>query len=386
VRIALGVSLLIVLGVGGAIYWGALPIDVRAVRDAALTSIAPAPLVRPPPPAVPVSVAVARTEDVPITISGIGTVQAYNSVAVKSKVDGEITQVLFDEGQDVKAGDPLVVIDPRPYQAQVAQAVANRAKDQALYDGAVLDLRRYEDLVLKDFASRQQVDQQRALVDQYRAQILNDVGQIDYATTQLGFTTVRSPLSGRAGIRQIDQGNFVHSTDHTVIVTITQLQPISVVFSLPADDVARSRLVPGQVHVPVVALAADDRTKLDEGVVELVDNTVDPTTGTIKLKASFPNKELRLWPGNFVNGRLVVDIRHNAITVPTAALRHGPRGDFVWIARADDTAISKGVTAGQAGDGKILIERGLERGTRVITEGHFRLEDNTRIEIVKPRG
>ncbi len=385
-RIALGVSLLIVLGVGGAIYWGALPIDVRAVRDAALTSIAPAPLVRPPPPAVPVSVAVARTEDVPITISGIGTVQAYNSVAVKSKVDGEITQVLFDEGQDVKAGDPLVVIDPRPYQAQVAQAVANRAKDQALYDGAVLDLRRYEDLVLKDFASRQQVDQQRALVDQYRAQILNDVGQIDYATTQLGFTTVRSPLSGRAGIRQIDQGNFVHSTDHTVIVTITQLQPISVVFSLPADDVARSRLVPGQVHVPVVALAADDRTKLDEGVVELVDNTVDPTTGTIKLKASFPNKELRLWPGNFVNGRLVVDIRHNAITVPTAALRHGPRGDFVWIARADDTAISKGVTAGQAGDGKILIERGLERGTRVITEGHFRLEDNTRIEIVKPRG
>jgi multidrug efflux system membrane fusion protein len=171
-----------------------------------------------------------------------------------------------------------------------------------------------------------------------------------------------------------------------VIVTITQLQPISVVFSLPADDVARSRLVPGQVHVPVVALAADDRTKLDEGVVELVDNTVDPTTGTIKLKASFPNKELRLWPGNFVNGRLVVDIRHNAITVPTAALRHGPRGDFVWIARADDTAISKGVTAGQAGDGKILIERGLERGTRVITEGHFRLEDNTRIEIVKPRG
>jgi multidrug efflux system membrane fusion protein len=387
VRVALGLSLLVVFGIGGAFYWGAMPMEFHAVRAAVWetvsATVAPPPPARAPIPPVQVVVATARVENVPITLSGIGTVQAYNTVSVKSRVDGEITRILFIEGQDVRAGDALAIIDPRPLQAQLAQQKANRAKDQAMLDGAVLDLRRYEDLVLKNFASRQQVDQQRATVDQYRAQVQNDDAQIDYATTQLDFTTIRSPLSGRAGIRQVDQGNFVHGTDNTVIVTITQLQPISVVFSLPAGAVARSHLTPGQVHVPVLAYAPDDSTRLDEGVVELVDNTVDATTGTIKLKASFPNKDLHLWPGNFVNGRLVVERRPDGITVPAAALRHGPRGDFVWLARPDGTAISKSVTAGQASDGRVLIERGLDRGARVVTEGHFRLEDNSRIEIVR---
>jgi multidrug efflux system membrane fusion protein len=386
VRVALGLSLLVVLGVGGAIYWGAMPVDLRAVRDAVWTTMAPPPPARPPLAPVQVVTAVARVEDVAITLSGIGTVQAFNTVAVKSRVDGEITRILFVEGQDVKAGDPLAIVDPRPLQAQLAQAQATRAKDQAMLDGAVLDQRRYEDLVLKNFASRQQVDQQRATVDQARAQILTDDAQIAYATTQLGFTTIRSPLTGRAGIRQVDQGNFVHGSDNTVIVSITQLQPISVVFSLPAEAVARSHLTPGQVHVPVLAFAADDATKLDEGVVELVDNTVDASTGTIKLKASFPNRDMRLWPGNFVNGRLVVDRRPGGVTIPVQALRHGPRGDFVWLARQDGTAISRGVTSGQVADGRVLIERGLERGAVVVTEGHFRLEDNTRIEVVRREG
>ncbi len=378
-RVALGLSLLVVLGVGGAIYWGAMPVDLRAVRDAVWTTMAPPPPARPPLAPVQVVTAVARVEDVAITLSGIGTVQAFNTVAVKSRVDGEITRILFVEGQDVKAGDPLAIVDPRPLQAQLAQAQATRAKDQAMLDGAVLDQRRYEDLVLKNFASRQQVDQQRATVDQARAQILTDDAQIAYATTQLGFTTIRSPLTGRAGIRQVDQGNFVHGSDNTVIVSITQLQPISVVFSLPAEAVARSHLTPGQVHVPVLAFAA-------EGVVELVDNTVDASTGTIKLKASFPNRDMRLWPGNFVNGRLVVDRRPGGVTIPVQALRHGPRGDFVWLARQDGTAISRGVTSGQVADGRVLIERGLERGAVVVTEGHFRLEDNTRIEVVRREG
>ncbi len=386
-RVALGLSLLVMLGIGGAFYWGAMPTEFHAVRAAVWervsATVAPPPPARAPIPPVQVVVAAARMEDVPITLSGIGTVQAFNTVAVKSRVDGEITQILFAEGQDVTAGDPIAVIDPRPLQAQLAQQRANRAKDQAMLDGAVLDQRRYEDLMLKNFASRQQVDQQRATVEQYRAQVQNDDAQIDYAATQLGFTTIRAPLSGRAGIRQVDQGNFVHGSDNTVIVTITQLRPISVVFSLPAGAVAQSHLTPGQVHVPVVAYAPDDSTRLDEGVVELVDNTVDATTGTIKLKASFPNKDLHLWPGNFVNGRLVVERRPNGITVPAAALRHGPRGDFVWLARPDGTAISKGVTSGQASDGRVLIERGLDRGALVVTEGHFRLEDNSRIEIVR---
>jgi multidrug efflux system membrane fusion protein len=386
VRVASSLAVVFVLVAAGALYLGGGSIDVRALKDMlkdrAFANVAPPPV--PPPPAVPVSVAAARVEDVPILLSGIGTVQAYNVVAVKSRVDGEIMQVLFREGQDVRAGDALAVIDPRPFQAQLAQAQAMRAKDQATLEGALLDQSRYATLVLKDFASRQQVDQQKALVDQTRAQLLADEAQIAYAQTQLDYTTIRSPLSGRVGIRQIDQGNFVHASDNSPLVTITQLQPISVVFSLPAGAVAAAKLTPGEVAVPVAAYAADDSTKLDEGRVELVDTTVDPATGTIKLKASFPNAALRLWPGNFVNGRLTVATRKAALTIPAAALRHGPRGDFVWLARADGTVISKGITVGQSANGRVLVESGLEKGAQVVTEGHFRLEDNTRIEIVKP--
>ncbi len=383
-RVALGLSVLVVLGVGAALYWGVMPMDLHALREAAFAIAAtPPPPARPAAAPVPVVVARARVEDVPIYLSGIGTVQAYNTVSVKTRVDGEITQVLFQEGQDVKAGDPLAIIDPRPFAAQLAQAKATREKDQATLEGAVLDLNRYSNLVLKDFASRQQLDQQRALVDSTRAQILADEAQMSYAQTQLDYTTIRSPITGRVGIRQIDQGNFVHAADNSPIVVITQLQPISVVFTLPAGAVAQSHLTLGMVHVPVLAFAADDATKLDEGTVELVDNTVDQTTGTIKLKASFPNAEIRLWPGNFVNGRLVVETRKSAVTVPEPALRHGPRGDFVWIVRPDKTVIAKGVTAGQASEGRVLIEKGLDKGTEIVTEGHFRLDDNAHVEIVR---
>jgi multidrug efflux system membrane fusion protein len=385
VRVASSIALVFVLLFAAAITLGGGAIDLRALKDAAFATVLPAPPPSPaPPPPVPVSVAPARLEDVPVLLSGIGTVQAYNVVAVKSRVDGEIMQVLFREGQDVKAGEPLAVIDPRPFQAQLAQAQAMRAKDQATLEGALLDQSRYATLVLKDFASRQQVDQQKALVDQTRAQLLGDQAQVAYAQTQLDYTTIRSPLTGRVGIRQIDQGNFVHASDNTPLVTITQLQPISVVFSLPAGAVAASKLTPGQVAVPVAAYGADDRTKLDDGTVELVDTTVDPATGTIKLKASFPNTALHLWPGNFVNGRLTVATRKAALTIPATALRHGPRGDFVWLARADGTVISKAITVGQAANGRVLVETGLDKGAQVVTEGHFRLEDNTRIEIIKP--
>lgn len=386
VRVASSLALVFLLILAaGALYLGGGTIDLRALKDAAFASVGPAPLPpRPPAAPVPVTLATARTEDVPILLSGIGTVQAYNVVAVKSRVDGEIMQVLFQEGQDIKAGDPIAVIDPRPFQAQFAQAQAMRAKDQATLDGALLDQSRYAALVLKDFASRQQVDQQKALVEQTRAQLMADEAQIAYAQTQLNYTTIRAPLTGRVGIRQIDQGNFVHASDNSPLVTITQLQPISVVFALPAGAVAASKLTPGQVAVPVAAYGADDSTRLDEGRVDLVDTTVDPATGTIKLKASFPNAALRLWPGNFVNGRLTVATRKAAMTIPAAALRHGPLGDFVWLARADNTVISKRIVAGQAAGGRVLVESGLDKGAQVVTEGHFRLEDNTRIEVVKP--
>jgi multidrug efflux system membrane fusion protein len=375
------VCALSVAAVGGTLYLTGTQLDIASLRErvVATTTVAPLPPANPP---VPVSTGTSRTENVNIYLTGIGTVQAYNTVSVKSRVDGEIIQILFKEGQDVKAGDPLASIDPRPLQAQLAQQRAARAKDEALLQGALLDLKRYEDLAVRNFASRQQVDQQHAQVDQYRAQVDSDQAQIDYATTQLGYTMIRSPIEGRAGIRQIDQGNFVHAADNSPIVVITQLRPISVIFTLAASSVAQGRLTPGQTHIPVTAMAADDRTKLDEGTIDLVDNQVDQSTGTIKLKASFPNAALRLWPGDFVNGRIVVDERKNGVTVPAAALRHGPRGDFVWVVSQEQKAELRIVTAGQSIDGRVLIERGVKPGEQVVTDGHFRLEAGVPVEII----
>ena len=373
------VGALSALAAGTALYLTDAKLDVANLRDRVVATAAVPPAAIAP---VPVSIGLSRSEPVKIYLTGIGTVQAYNTVAVKSRVDGEIMQVVFQEGQDVKAGDPLAIIDPRPFTASLAQQRAARAKDEALLQGALLDLKRYEDLVRRDFASHQQVDQQRAQVDQYRAQIDSDQAQIDYAQTQLGYTTIRSPIEGRAGIRQIDQGNSVHASDNAPIVVITQLRPISVIFTLAATSVAKGRLTPGQTHIPVTAMAADDRTRLDEGTIDLVDNQVDQSTGTIKLKASFPNQELHLWPGNFVNGRIVVDERKAGVTVPAAALRHGPRGDFVWVVSHEQMAESRTVTAGQAIDGRVLIEHGLEPDEQVVTDGHFRLEPGVKVDIV----
>jgi multidrug efflux system membrane fusion protein len=342
-----------------------------------------APQVTAARPPVPVVVTTARIEDVPIYLSGIGTVQAYNTVSVKTKVDGEITQILFREGQDVKVGDPLAVIDPRPYEAQLQQQKAAKQKDQALLDGALLDLARYQNLVLRDFASRQSVDQQKALVEQYRGQLARDDAQIRYAETQVSFTRITSPINGRVGIRQVDSGNYLRASDNTTIVVITQLQPISAVFTLSAAAVAGTHMIPGTAHLPVTALAADDRTELDKGTIDLVDNQVDQATGTIKLKASFPNAAIALWPGNFVNGRLVVDTRHDGLTVPSAAVRHGPRGDFVWLLHPDKTAESKGVVVGQVFNGRTLIERGLQRGDQVVLDGYYRLENGSPVEITR---
>jgi len=339
----------------------------------------PAPLV--PAPLVPVHVALVQQEAVPIYLACIGTVQAYNTVSITSRVDGQIAQILFVEGQDVKQGDPLVIIDQRPFQALLDQQLATLQKDQALLAGAVLDMQRYDTLAIKSFATQQQVDQQHALVDQYRAQTSNDQAQINYARTQLEYTTIRAPISGRVGIRQIDQGNFLHASDSKPIVVITQLQPISVIFTLAAAALERTKLTLGRVAASVVAIGQDDRTELDRGTVEVVDNQVDQSTGTIKLRASFPNTEFKLWPGNFVNGRITVDTRPEGLTVPAIALQHGPRGDFVWVVKSDNTVMSVNVTADQVANGRVLIERGLSKDQRVVTSGYYRLENGAKVEI-----
>jgi multidrug efflux system membrane fusion protein len=332
---------------------------------------------------VPVKVSTVRIEDVPISISGIGTVQAYNTVSVRSKVDGEIVQVLYREGQDVRQDDVLIKIDPRPLQAQLDQQIATREKDRALLESAILDMHRYDTLVERDAVSRQQVDQQHALVDQYKAQVANDEAQIAYARTQLDFTSIRAPISGRVGIRQVDQGNFIHASDGTVLVVITQLQPISVIFTLSATAIGQTSLTPGQARAAVVAIGQNNSV-IDRGFVNVIDNQVDPSTGTIKVKASFPNGELKLWPGNFVNGRITVDVRRDGATVPSVAIRHGPVGDFVWVVKPDQTTILRNIVVGQVFGDRSLVERGLARNERVVTEGYYRLLNGSRVTVEDP--
>jgi multidrug efflux system membrane fusion protein len=379
-RGALVITGLLALIAGGWVYLDERPLVwVAGVWRATPTDAAAAP-----PAPIRVTVEAARKEVAPIYLSTIGTVQAFNTVSVKTQVDGQITEILFQEGQDVKAGDKLAIIDPRPYQARLDQQIAARMRDQALLKGAELDLARYEELVKKSFATQQQVDQQQAQVGQYQGSVLNDEAQIDYARTQLGFTTITSPIDGRAGIRQVDNGNFVRAADGASIVVIAQLRPISVIFTASADAVARSKLSLGTMHVPVIALGQDDATELDHGVVEMADNQVDQTTGTIKLKATFPNEALKLWPGNFVNGRLIIETRHDGVTVSSVAVRHGPRCDFAWIVRADETAATRCVTAGQAYAGRTLIEKGLTVGDRVVVDGQYRLEEGSKVEIARP--
>lgn len=383
-RIGLVVLALVGLAIAATLKSGLLPWDLKAIRSHTLPSPVAAATSRDTGAPVRVKVAPVRVEDVPIYLSGIGTVQAYNTVNVTTRVDGQVTQILFTEGQDVKPGDPLAIIDPRPYQAQLDQQQATLLKDQALLGQATADLQRYEALEQKSSIAVQQADDQRYLVKQDRAQVQLDQAEVAYAQTQVEYTTIRSPIEGRTGIRQVDQGNIVYAALNTTIVVLTQLRPISVIFTFPAKDVAGARLTPGQTHIPVVAFAADDKTQLDTGTVDLVDNSIDPTTGMIKLKASFPNEGLHLWPGDFVNGRVIVETRHQGTIVPPTALRHGPRGDYVWIVRDDNTVQAQDVRVRQVADGRVLVERNIKRGERVVTDGHFLLENGRHVEIIEP--
>ncbi len=372
---------LLVLVAGSYLGWTARAVSIAlSFIHASAERAVPATETTSTPPAA-VRVAVVQQEAVPIDLTCIGTVQAYNMVSVTSRVDGQIAQVLFAEGQDMTQGEPIVIIDQRPFQALLDQQLATLQKDKALLAGALLDMQRYDTLVVKNFATQQQVDQQHALVDQYRAQTMNDQAQIDYARTQLDYATIRAPISGRVGIRQIDQGNFLHASDSKPIVVITQLQPISVIFTLAAAALEKTKLTPGHVAMPVAALEQDDHTVLDRGTIDVVDNQVDQSTGTIKLRASFPNADFKLWPGNFVNGRITVDTRPSGLTIPATALRHGPRGDLVWVVKSDNTVTSVSVTAIQTENGRVLVEGHLSKGQRVVTSGHYRLENGSKVEI-----
>ncbi|MBN8904487.1 MAG: efflux RND transporter periplasmic adaptor subunit, partial [Rhodospirillales bacterium] len=338
---------------------------------------------------IPVLAAPAAIRDMPIFLDGLGTVQAFYTVTVKPMVDGPLLSVNFTEGQDVKKGDVLARIDPRTYQAALDQAVAKKAQDEALLANARSDYARYQKLVANNYTSAQQADTAKSQVAQYEAQVRQDQAQIESAQTNLSYTTITSPIDGRTGIRQVDPGNIVHASDTTGIVVITQLQPISVVFTLPqqALPAVAKALQSGQPKALAYNQAANGAatTLLDTGTLTVLDNQVDTTTGTIKLKATFPNPNHTLWPGGFVRVQLQVDTARNAVVVPPAAVQRGPRGPYVFVIDGD-TVKRQAITTGYEDEHASIVTSGLKGGESLVIDGASRLSDNSKVTVVPPTG
>jgi len=332
--------------------------------------------------AVPVVVAPVTQADVPVFLSGIGTVLAYYTVDAKALVDGVILQVNFQEGDDVKIGDPLVTIDPTPYAARVSQWQAAKERAQAQLENAKTNLWRDQQLLVHNFATQKQTDADAALVGQYTADIAEYEAQIKFAQYQLDNTIVRSPINGRTGIRHVDPGNLIRAADNTNLVTVVQTQPISVIITVPAKALSQAGITPGISDLTVYAYTQDGTILLDTGVVQTVNNIVDPATGTIRLKANFPNQRSKLWPGDFVDCRVIVERRHNGLTVPTAAIQQGPKGGYVWVVGSDSTVQPRGVVVRQTLGETVLLDRGVQPDEKVVVEGQFYLRRGTKVTIV----
>lgn len=326
------------------------------------------------PPAVPVVAGTVREGDVPIYLRGVGTVIAYNNVIVRSQVTGQIVKIAFTQGQAVHQGDLLAEIDPRPYQAQLDQAIANRDRDQAQLVNAQANLNRYTTLQQKGYASTQLVETQNAQMAQLQAMVKSDEGVIEQAQTNLSYTKLTAPIDGVTGIRQVDLGNIIHPTDANGLVDLTQIQPISLIFSLPQTDFVAIQQQMARGALAVLAYSQDDKTKLDEGKLDLIDNQIVQTTGTIRLRASFPNDKRLLWPGELINARLLLETRHNGLTIPASAVQQGPNGSFVWVIGSDETVQTRPVAVSQISEGQALIDSGLAANEKIVVEGQYRLQ------------
>jgi multidrug efflux system membrane fusion protein len=322
---------------------------------------------------VPVSVTVAARQNVPIYLTGLGAVQAMLTVGIHSQVDGKLQDVPFAEGQLIKKGDVLARIDPRLFQAALDQAKAKRAQDEAQLVAAEKDLTRFKTLALKSFETEQNVDLQQAKVDQLKATIDADAAAIESAQTQLEYTTITAPNDGRIGVRLVDPGNVVHASDAASIATLVLTRPAMVLFTLPArvlDDV-RQAMTAGPVTV--AAFDQDNQRRLSSGTLLMIDNTIDQTTATIRLKAIFPNEDERLWPGEFVNARLLLETRTNVVVAPSNAVQRGPQGLFAWIVTGKDTAAVRQIQVGPTTDDITIVTSGLDEGDRVVTDGQYKL-------------
>lgn len=328
----------------------------------------------------PVVLGSVEEKDVPIYLDGLGTVQAFNTVLVRPRVDGELQQVAFTEGQEVKKGDLLAVIDPRPLQAAADQAAAKKAQDEAQLANARLVLERNQDLVKKKVLDQQTYDASKYNVDQLQAGVLGDQAALENARTQLSYTRVTAPIDGRVGVRTVDQGNIVHAADAGGLVTITQLHPISVVFTLPEGSLqavlARSRAPEG---LKVTAMDRADVARLGEGTLAVIDNQIDQTTGTIRLKATFPNEDLKLWPGQFVNARLLLTTRKGGIVIPESVVQRGPQGTYAYVVKPDQTVEMRAIKVARSEDGVALIDEGLRAGEQVVVDGQYKLQPGAKV-------
>jgi multidrug efflux system membrane fusion protein len=333
-----------------------------------------------PSPPVPVTVAPVAQQDVPIFLQALGTVQASFTVSVRSQIDGKLQSVDFVEGQAVHKGDTLAQIDPRALQAVLDQAVAKKAQDAALLVAAQKDLARFQELGRKAFETQQNIDQQRAKVDQLKASIDADQGAIESAQTQLSYATIVAPIDGRAGFRQVDPGNIIHANDQNPLTVLTLIRPVTAIFTLPQENLTDVREAMLRGAVTVLAFDQNNAQQLAQGELLLVDNQIDQTTSTIRLKARFANDDERLWPGEFVHLRIQVDTRKDAITIPPVALQRGPNGFYAWVIKSDGTAEQRPIEASPVNDDVTIVTKGLTVGEQIVVNGQYRLQPGYRVE------
>src|SRR4030088_1809549 len=376
-KIVISSALLItVLAIGGGLaVTHKFPFERPAAPSAAAST---------PPPAVPIVAGTVAQHDVPIYLTGLGTVIAYNTVVVRSQIQGQLVSINFTEGQTARTGDLLAQIDPSPYQAQLDQVTATRDRDQAQLTNAQANFKRYSDLGAKGWATPQLVETQTAQVAQLQAAIKSDEALIEGAKVQLGYTRLTSPIDGVVGIRQIDIGNIIHPTDPNGLVVATQIEPISLIFTLPETDLAQIQQQQQKTKGPltVVAYNQDNTIKLDEGTLGLVNNEILQTTGSVQLKANFPNKAHHLWPGELVYARLLLDTRHDGLTVPASVVQQGQKGSYAYVINPNNTVEIRPVTVAQISEGQALIDSGLTANEQVVTDGQYKLQPGTKVTIL----
>jgi multidrug efflux system membrane fusion protein len=372
------VAILAILFIGGV---AGLIVFRRAQSGGAEKKGGPAG--RGPAGPIPAVLGTVEARDFPIYLDGLGTVQAFNTVTIRSRVDGQLKKISFQEGQDVRVGDVLALIDPDPYRTQVEQMEAKKAQDEAQLQNAQIELNRDKKLLADKILAQDVFDTQKALVDQLTATVKADQAAIDNARVQLNYTTITSPIEGRAGLRLIDEGNIIRSGDSNGIVVLTQLRPISIVFTLPEQSINDIQQHQAEGPRTILALDRDNRTVLDEGKLAVIDNQIDTTTGTIRLKGTFPNPGLKLWPGQFVNARLLLSVRTNGIVVPASVVQRGPEGPYAFVVKGDMTVEMAKVKVAEIDQGLALIDSGLTPGQRVVVDGQYKLQLGSK---VKPAG